>query len=148
MQGSALNAVAMKLQSIAEAHSGSASRLANGRLVGTYAPPVGPGLPVTILRATATDAKGAFLRAGSVVSATTTAELSCFWRVLLAPRGSSSTSGAVRAHAGTRLSHVRYGIGRSAQNGRTWPHSPARERLNGETYRATGLIKLGSSNSR
>ena len=49
MQRSALNAVAMKLQSIAEADSGSASRLANGRLVGTYAPPVGPGLPVTIL---------------------------------------------------------------------------------------------------
>ncbi|MDB6090103.1 MAG: hypothetical protein JWN85_2887 [Gammaproteobacteria bacterium] len=135
MQRSTLNAVAMKLQSIAEADSGSANRLTNGQIVGTYALPVGPGLPVTILekdaawcntlmvsprlslsfsKATATDAGGrAFPRAGSAVSATLMAGLSCSWRVRLAPRYSSRNSNVVRtqtAHLGVppRLSNVCY----------------------------------------
>ena len=49
MQRSTLDAIAMKLQSIAEADSGSASRLANAQIGGTYISPVGPGFPVTIL---------------------------------------------------------------------------------------------------
>jgi hypothetical protein len=46
---SMLKAVAMKLQTIAEAESGSAARLANSQLVGTYALQSGPGATVTIL---------------------------------------------------------------------------------------------------
>jgi hypothetical protein len=45
---SMLNAVAMKLESIEEAESASATRLANADIVGTYALEAGPGAPVTI----------------------------------------------------------------------------------------------------
>jgi hypothetical protein len=46
---SMLQAVAMKLESIAEADSGSGTRLANSQVVGTYIPQPGPGAPVTVL---------------------------------------------------------------------------------------------------
>jgi hypothetical protein len=49
MTRSRLKAVAMKLQSIAEAESGSATHLANAEIVGTYALESGPGATVTIL---------------------------------------------------------------------------------------------------
>jgi len=46
---SALNAVQMKLESIEEAESGSATRLAYEEILGTYALEAGPGATVTIL---------------------------------------------------------------------------------------------------
>jgi hypothetical protein len=46
---SGLNAVAMKLESIEEAESGNATRLANAEILGTYAREAGPGTAVTIL---------------------------------------------------------------------------------------------------
>ena len=49
MGRSMLKAVAMKLQTIAEAESGSATRLANADIVGTYALESGQGTTVTIL---------------------------------------------------------------------------------------------------
>ena len=49
MQRSMLTAVAMKLQSIAEADSGSVTRLTNAQIAGTYAQAIGPGPSVTIL---------------------------------------------------------------------------------------------------
>ena len=44
-----LKAVAMKLQTIAEAESGATTRLANAQIIGTYALESGPGAAVTIL---------------------------------------------------------------------------------------------------
>ena len=49
MGRSMLKAAAMKLQTIAEAESGSTTRLANTKIVGTYALESGPGAAVTIL---------------------------------------------------------------------------------------------------
>jgi hypothetical protein len=46
---SMLNAVSMKLESIDEAESASATRLANAAILGTYALEAGPGAAVTIL---------------------------------------------------------------------------------------------------
>jgi hypothetical protein len=46
---SMLNAVSMKLESIDEAESASASRLANAEILGTYALEAGPGAALTIL---------------------------------------------------------------------------------------------------
>jgi len=46
---STLDAVVMKLESIAEVESGSATRLANTEILGTYALQAGPGATVTIL---------------------------------------------------------------------------------------------------
>lgn len=46
---STLEAAAMKVQTMEEAESGSATRLANADLLGAYAPEVGRGTTVTIL---------------------------------------------------------------------------------------------------